>query len=304
MIKKPSIECVNIGIDIFQVAPPPKKLKHVIPDKLLLILKKYPFNWRLSQLAKPKWRETKFIPKIVKPLRSKKKELPKLPASTKFYSDQISRPLVRTLVVNKGLFGPHNGRKYVRLMNKYIAKAWASIYNFYTKKERDKKKRQLLREAKLTKKDTKSVDSERIGKLAKPKPIFTPPPIKKSVMVLTDFDYIDTLATPRTREEPKLRDQTVSPAALTYEPTETIIRLAAVPERFRNIPPPTQPGVVSKAALRFKITPRLEEMAIPKQRKEKAKEDEEFDPWAISKNALKYKATPRILELAKPLERE
>lgn len=52
------------------------------------------------------------------------------------------------------------------------------------------------------------------------------------------------------------------------------------------------------------VTPRLETLAIPKQIKEKVKEDEDFDPWAIPISALKYKATPRILELAKPIERE
>lgn len=95
MIRKPTIECVNVGIDIFPVAPPPTKIKPIIPDKLLLILRKYKYNWRLSQLAKPKYRNKKFIPKIVEPIRGKKSELVKLMANTRFYADQISRPLVR-----------------------------------------------------------------------------------------------------------------------------------------------------------------------------------------------------------------
>lgn len=49
--------------------------------------------------------------------------------------------IFRTLVVNKGLFAKQNGKKYTRLMKKYINKSWGSIYNFYNKKERDKRRR-------------------------------------------------------------------------------------------------------------------------------------------------------------------
>lgn len=52
----------------------------------------------------------------------------------------------------------------------------------------------------------------------------------------------------------------------------------------------------------FLVTPRVEALSVPKTTREKAKDDDDFDPWAIPKNALKYKATPRILDLAKPRE--
>lgn len=93
MFRKPPIECVNVGVDIFPVAPPPMKVKPIIPDKLLLILKKYKYNWRLAQLAKPKWRRRKYLPKGIEVMPTKKP--PKLTRNIRFYADQISRPLVR-----------------------------------------------------------------------------------------------------------------------------------------------------------------------------------------------------------------
>lgn len=44
----------------------------------------------------------------------------------------------------------------------------------------------------------------------------------------------------------------VSPAALTYEPTDNIMKLATVPERKKNLPKPLEPGTVPKSALRYK----------------------------------------------------
>nr|CAI5852823.1 unnamed protein product [Callosobruchus analis] len=176
-----------------------------------MIMRKYKFSWRINQLSKPMRKVKKFVPKPVTLIKAEKPKVLKISQESAYYADQMSRPPLRVTVCNKKLFGKQNGRKYRKTINKNIKKAWDSIYNYYKKKERDR-------------------------------------------------------------------------------------RL-----RFKNLPKPIDPGKVKRSALRYKVTPRIEAMALPKQRREKV-EDDDFDPFQISKNALKYKPTPRILELAKPKE--
>ncbi|XP_074026975.1 uncharacterized protein isoform X2 [Leptinotarsa decemlineata] len=297
-----STECVRVDINVFPTAPPPPPpVVGPIPEKLLKIMRKYKYNWRLDQLSKPKHLEKKFIAEVVEPLKIVKVKLPKLDPEKEYYADQQSIPLIRWLVINKKLYGKQNGKKYRKTINRYINKGWGSIYNFYKKRERDRRLRQRKREAK---KEKRMPDFERFTKLAIPKRLFKPQsPTKSPAKIFSNFDRLDVLATPKPFVEEPVKRLGVNPAALTYEPTETVIRLAQIPARLKNLPKPLEPGKVQKSALRYKVTPRIETLAVPKQRNEKAKVDEDYDPWTIPPNVLKYKATPRILELAKPTER-
>lgn len=47
----------------------------------------------------------------------------------------------------------------------------------------------------------------------------------------------------------------------------------------------------------------IDRLATPNKRKERVESDTKENPYLISPYALKYKATPRIEELAKPFER-
>ncbi|CAG9815362.1 unnamed protein product [Phaedon cochleariae] len=296
-------ECVTVDINVFPTPPPPPPpALNPIPEKILKILEKYKYNWRLDQLAKPRRKASKFIPIVVEPLKIVKVKPLKLDSELVYYADQQSRPPLRTLVLNKRLYGKQNGRKYRQRVRKLIDKSWGSIYNFYKKRERDKKLRQLRREAKKVK---KTHDNSIMLKLATPKRVFFPEPEEKTPKkIFSDFDRLDTLAAPKPFIELPPKRMGVNPAALTYEPTEIVLKLAQQPDRYKFVCKPLEPGKVQRAALRYKITERTEALAVPKQRSEKAKVDEDWDPWVIPKNALKYKATTRILELAKPKERE
>ncbi|XP_076250500.1 uncharacterized protein LOC143190214 [Rhynchophorus ferrugineus] len=300
---KGDMERVHIDITVNPTSPsPPVPLVGPqIPAKLLAIMKKYKYNWRLDQLSKPVHVTKKYMPRPATAL-PRPRQFPKLNDEIKFYSDQLSRPPLRHLYVNRRSF-EKTSKTYKRKINKNIRKAWGSIYNFYKKKERDRRQRQLRQQAKGKEKKA-SPDFKRTTDLAKPKPTFGPEPIKKKASkIFSNFDRLGELAAPKPYviEKPKSLD--VNPAALTYQPTEKIIQLAQLPARLLNLPKPLEPGQVKRSALRYNVTPRIEEMAQPKKRSEKSKEDEDYDPWAISKNALKYKATPRILEMAKPIER-
>ncbi|KAJ8964496.1 hypothetical protein NQ314_004783 [Rhamnusium bicolor] len=285
------MEYVHVDVTVFPTPPPPPPPPPPpgISAKLLAIMRKYKFNWRLSELAHPKILTPKFVYKIEKPLRyGPRKELV-LTDHTTFYSDQISRPLVRTLVINKRLFGKLKGRPFIRKVNRRMKKSWDSIYNFYRKKERDKRLRQLRREA-MQLKIKKSKTFLRTLDLAKPKRVFkpAPPKRKKPKKIFSDYVRLYTLASPKPYvEEPPKREG-----------------LSSLPERWLNLPKPLVPGQVKRAALKYKLTPKTEALSVPRPRSEKAREDEGYDPWTISKTALKYKATPRILELAKPIERD
>ncbi|KAJ8968869.1 hypothetical protein NQ317_008125 [Molorchus minor] len=112
------------------------------------------------------------------------------------------------------------------------------------------------------------------------------------------------MAAPVSRPEPPPKREGVSPAAMKCVPSEMTLRLAQLPERWAHLPKPLIPGEVRRGALKYKITPKIEALAVPRPRSEKAKTEDDAGPWTISKSALKYKATPRILELAKPIERD
>ncbi|KAJ8944278.1 hypothetical protein NQ318_009655 [Aromia moschata] len=213
---------------------------------------------------------------------------------------------IQTLVINKDLWGKQNGSKYRRRMRKRINKTWASIYNYYKLKERQKKRRQ----ERLSKSDGKKKKPppkvfKRTESLAMPKKEFLPETKgQKKKKIFSDYKHLEVMAAPVSRPEPKPKRVGVNPAALTCTPSEITMRLAQVPERWLRVPKPLMPGKVKRGALKYKITPKIEALAVPKPRSEKAKTEDDAGPWTISKSALKYKATPRIIELAKPIERD
>ncbi|XP_030754761.1 uncharacterized protein LOC115881428 [Sitophilus oryzae] len=302
----PDNEFVHVDISVSPVPPPvsaaPSGPK--IPPKLLAIMKKYKYNWRLDQLAKPKMPIRKYVPREIGLIKAGKIPLKRLSDEIQYYSDQISRPPLRSLYCNKHYF-ENISKNYKKKITKNINKAWDSIYNYYKKKERDRKLR-LLRKQATGKEKKRELDMKRHDELAKPKALFKPEPIKpkKPPQIFSNYGRLDTLATPRPCIMQTPKSLEVNPAALTYEATETVIRLAKLPPRLLNLPKPLEPGKVKKSALRYNATPRIIEIAMPKQRSDKSKEDEDFDPFAISKKALTYKPTPRIIEMAKPKERD
>ncbi|XP_050304997.1 uncharacterized protein LOC126742390 isoform X1 [Anthonomus grandis grandis] len=299
----PKMDRVHIDITTYPTAPPPPPpVEQPIPPKLLAIMAKYPQNWRLEQLSKPRRLVKKYVPlptDYVKPMKKR----PSLNDEIKFYSDQNSRPRVRDLYINRALYSKFT-KGLRKKFNKNITKAWGSIYNYYKNKERLRKLRELRRKQKDKKGKKRVLDPAKYEALAKPKPVFYPEPKKKTSKIFDNYGHLDELAAPKPSYSEPPKSLEINPHALTYVPTENVLKLAKIPARFLNVQPPLEPGKVTRAALRYKITPKIEALAQPKQRSEKSKEDEDLDPWAISKNALKYKATPRILELAKPTERE
>lgn len=93
---KGAMDCINVGIEIFPFNPPPPPPKTAIPDKLLAILKKYKYNWRLKELSKPIRITHKYVSeKEAKPLRYDKPKEIKLEDHTMFYSDQLATPALK-----------------------------------------------------------------------------------------------------------------------------------------------------------------------------------------------------------------
>ncbi|KAL1491381.1 hypothetical protein ABEB36_011987 [Hypothenemus hampei] len=303
MDNSPSQECVHMDITVFPTKPlPPPIVESPIPPKLLAIMKKYKYNWRLEQLSKPKKQSRKFVPKEFKGIEQVKPP-PRLCDEIKYYADQMARPKLKNLYLNRRLFG-HLTKGIKKKFNKNINKAWDSIYNYYKKREKERKERLKRREKMHKGKKPWTLDKNYYDKLSKPKPCLKPEPKKKTSKIFANFERLDELAAPKPSHELPLKSLEVNPHALTYEPTEAVLKLAQLPPRYMNQLPPLEPGFVRKSALRYNASPRIIEIAQPKKKNEKSKVDEYFDPWAISKNALKYKATPRIIELAKPVERD
>ncbi|CAG9769180.1 unnamed protein product [Ceutorhynchus assimilis] len=296
-----SMENVHMDISVLPLVHTKEPIGSTIDPKLLAFEKKFKFNWRINELSKPKPPASKkFTPKPVEILRFKAKPPLKISDEIKFYADHMSKPKLKTLYENRRLYGIN--RKMKHRFDKTIFKTWNSIYNYYKKLIRDRQER-LNRKQDKQKDKKASLNKEFYMQLAKPKTLFKPEPIQKTSKIFSNFNHLDELASPKkvNIEPPKSLD--VNPAALTYEATETILRLAKVPDRLMNLPEPLEPGAVKRGALKYQATPRMGELAQPKQRIDKMKEELIADPFLISRNALKYKATPRILELAKPVER-
>ncbi|XP_044762958.1 uncharacterized protein LOC123319933 [Coccinella septempunctata] len=155
-------------------------------------------------------------------------------------------------------------------------------------------------------KETDEQRAARIQNLATPKKLFVAPSPKRGKWKTLDqmSRYVD-LAEPVKREVvPPRTSNEVSKAAKSYVATDIILKLFQQPRRFEYLEPPLEASrPVPKTALTYKITPQIEKLYVVKIRKEgtAAAPEEEF--WKISPAALKYKATPRILQLAKPVER-
>nr|CAH7752537.1 unnamed protein product [Callosobruchus chinensis] len=172
-----------------------------------MIMRKYKFSWRINQLSKPLRKVRKFVPKPETVLKAEKTKVPKISQESAYYADQMSRPPLRLAVFNKKQFGKQNGKKYRRIINKNIQKAWDSIYNYYKKKERDRR----LRFKNL------------------PKPI-DPGKVRRSALRYKATPRIETIAQPKQRRE-KVEDDDFDPFqisknALKYKPTPRILELA------------------------------------------------------------------------------
>nr|CAH7752538.1 unnamed protein product [Callosobruchus chinensis] len=249
----PPRDFIQIGVDVFPTTLPPKPPKRRIPLKLLMIMRKYKFSWRINQLSKPLRKVRKFVPKPETVLKAEKTKVPKISQESAYYADQMSRPPLRLAVFNKKQFGKQNGKKYRRIINKNIQKAWDSIYNYYKKKERDRRLRLLKRDA-LKAKPKKKLDLARYDVLATPKPVRKPAPIMNPHKgVFSNYGRLDVISTPKIFYDTSGRELgKVESSALRYEPTEIVYRLAKIPERFKNLPKPIDPGKVRRSALRYK----------------------------------------------------
>ncbi|KAK9886343.1 hypothetical protein WA026_015858 [Henosepilachna vigintioctopunctata] len=147
----------------------------------------------------------------------------------------------------------------------------------------------------------------RITKLVSPKKEHPLDPIDRGIWRPLDqlTRYMELAEPVKRKDLPFKSAYEINPAALTYVATDTIVRLAQLPRRYESIEPPleaTRP--VPRSALTYQMTPQMEKLYTVKVRKEGNTPISEDDVWKISPAALTYKATPRILQLAKHTERK
>ncbi|XP_067625056.1 sperm microtubule associated protein 2-like [Eurosta solidaginis] len=84
---------------------------------------------------------------------------------------------------------------------------------------------------------------------------------------------------------------------LSYQPSQRILELANPPSKPPdNIDKRKYPYRITIKALRAKPTPRVLELAAPKEHDP----IQRFDPWAIPRSALRAKASQRLEILSKP----
>ncbi|CAD6992371.1 unnamed protein product [Ceratitis capitata] len=91
--------------------------------------------------------------------------------------------------------------------------------------------------------------------------------------------------------------QKKSKNTIAYQPSQRILELAAPPVKPPgNVDKRRYPYRIPAKALRAKPTPRLLELAEPKEHES----FERLNPWYISRSALRAKASQRIEMLSKP----
>lgn len=307
------MSCTTLGITV-NPSPIPTQIEKVTPKSDQKSLKrKWPYNWRLEQLAKPAHSRSKYVPPIEERIGPFIKKCVKLDPEQSFYMNNLFKPQIRVLEDNIKQFGSIRGPEYVERMKWLLQETWHTIYNYYKliKMEREERRRSIKSgHSKISKDKWEAMKKEmleRIAQLAIAKQVKKPPKSDKPKKIFSNYEKLTAFAMAKSYEgvlTPRPLPNPISPAALKYEATENMIKLSAVPARWLNVPQPLVPGVVKKSALQYKITKRLEDLALPIIRSEKTNPDEVEDPWAIPKNALTYRATARIIELAKPVERD
>ncbi|KAL3271921.1 hypothetical protein HHI36_022391 [Cryptolaemus montrouzieri] len=270
--------------------------------------------WRETQLAQPKMPQDKFVPPYDGPLRLIQKSLI-IDPEILMRCNQLACAHLRTIHDNRKSFKGILDLRKTKNLTKAEEKTINSIYFFYRKHKMMKEQKKLKLEqrkallAKSSRKQVKETDEQRaarLEKLATPKKLFPHDPINRGKWkpIYNMGRYMD-LAEPVKRDGIQPRTSfTVSKAARSYVPTDTILKLYQQPRRFDDLEPPLEPGrPVTRGALLYKITPTIEKLYVVKIRKEGTTSAPEDEVWKISPNALKYKASPRILQLAKPIER-
>lgn len=228
------------------------------PETKKKLGKKWKWPWRINMLSLPKLPVSKYVTpppevfKIYGPVEP----------GIEFRSDHLARPPLRVLNTNLHMYSGH-GHKYVKNVTKSLHKTWGSIYNFYRKQLRDKRLKRLRRKMerlKAKKPKGKSLEKivafkkQHLTKLAQPKKLFPPPKIVRKWKSLDDLAAtIDVLAAPKEHHiVPPRPIGVVNPKALTYEITDTIMKLYHIPDRLKKQPEPPPLGTVKKSALRAK----------------------------------------------------
>ncbi|XP_072755671.1 uncharacterized protein Theg [Anoplolepis gracilipes] len=172
------------------------------------------------------------------------------------------------------------------------------------RQEREARKKRK-RMAKLRKALTKPEDWQRhmrvLERLAAPKVIRPKKrkPVKKKKWKPVNIKHIYFLALPTIRAAPRIKDPwKVSAHALAYRITKRMESLAV-----RKKPPKIQlriPGAVSPAALKATASERIIALAKPAQRPAGRQIDLREDAFVVSPAALKARCSKRLKRLAKP----
>lgn len=280
-------------------------------------------KWRLNQLAIPRWKVSKYV--FVEDNTGISPSILNVTASQR--TNDISRSTLRYLYPARTAYSSISP-KIKKNLQKAINLSWKTIYNYYRKQTIDNNRKKEMRLSKQRESSTKTkpktpkeLQDEKEKRIAEwcavraqPKRSFPPEPVQKrpAPNLAEIIDHANILAEPRsvTRKfirpsiDPTYIDPTrVTPAAQTYVASERVLELAKNPAYRLIKVRPIIPGAVKKSALTCTVSPRFDELAVPKKKAAEKDSDLKENPFQISPNALKAKPSPRIEELAKPIER-
>ncbi|GJQ71612.1 hypothetical protein Trydic_g11313 [Trypoxylus dichotomus] len=267
------------GIEEPTVATQEKPLHHY---------KRYKQNWRINLLSMPKKPRSKYTspPDVF--------ESGVAPGALKVETpervEHMSRPTIRSLVVNKKQFTPLH-KDYDTRMDKRIELAWNSIYNEYKKARRD-----LSRKSSAASRRSRGSRGRRYrGAYEQPAQETKPAKGEKHGKGKGDMKKEKGEKGKKGKKEKKgaedRRDVEKTEEDLDKE-FEEWLELRAKPKRV-FLPEPIARGPIADL---LELKEKMDTLATPK----KVYPFEEKDPTVIPEAALSYVPTDRILELARP----
>ncbi|KAH8256485.1 hypothetical protein KR032_010909, partial [Drosophila birchii] len=255
---------------------------------------------RLMEMAVPRVRVGRFVPKCACPFTKSIEMVYPCQAESHTRTEQLALPTVRRLLYRRRaaiLAGDEIGEG---ILNRLLRYSYMSLYSRLAnsqpltkpKKKKKKTEKQLAKQQKY------------LAKLSKPKVPPEPPKLERKVGEV-DEARLKTLSSPKSYVEEVKPKWELTPDMKNFKASKRLKAIAA-PIQRENVHINENPEKVNPTALRYKPSARIKEMAEPLKTRDanQGSADVKENPFGISPNALKYKPTSRIKELAEPKEFE
>ncbi|XP_017756295.1 PREDICTED: uncharacterized protein LOC108548041 [Eufriesea mexicana] len=258
---------------------------------------------RMKVMARPKHVTKKYDPRKAPPLHPRIHPKTLAAKITKRITD-LALPRKRLLLANMRFPTSGNIAETLWKVQNSRYRRYRFFCNARLQREMKKKQKIMAKLRRAIKPEEWEHHMELLEILAAPK---VPPkprlPGKRKKWRPVNMRRIEELASPPVREIPEVKDPFRVPAtALTYKISKRLEKIA-LPKEPPEIIPPRILGTVSRGALQAVASPRTIALAKPVERPAGIETDLREDAFTVSPKALKAKCSRRLKFLARPKRR-